>query len=110
VTIQELGSIGELVAALATVATLAYLATQIRGIGKRSPVFGTAGKWSYVNQAAGGMYSPRSGAISSFPARDPGYRRLRAPLAVDPRTYLRPRRRGRDSRFRLMRDSQLLRR
>ena len=29
-TIQELGSIGELVAALATVATLAYLATQIR--------------------------------------------------------------------------------
>jgi len=30
VTIQELGSIGELIAALATVATLAYLATQIR--------------------------------------------------------------------------------
>ncbi len=29
-TIQELGSIGEFVAALATVATLAYLATQIR--------------------------------------------------------------------------------
>lgn len=29
-TIQELGSIGELVAALATVVTLAYLATQIR--------------------------------------------------------------------------------
>lgn len=29
-TVEELGSIGELVAALATVATLAYLATQIR--------------------------------------------------------------------------------
>ena len=29
-TIQELGSIGELVAALATVATLVYLATQVR--------------------------------------------------------------------------------
>jgi hypothetical protein len=30
VTIQELGSIGELIAAIATVVTLAYLATQIR--------------------------------------------------------------------------------
>lgn len=30
VTIQELGSIGELVGALATIATLVYLATQIR--------------------------------------------------------------------------------
>ena len=30
VTIQELGSLGELIAALATVATLVYLATQIR--------------------------------------------------------------------------------
>ena len=30
-TIQELGSIGELIAAIATVATLAYLAAQIRG-------------------------------------------------------------------------------
>jgi hypothetical protein len=31
VTIQDLGSIGELVAAVATVATLFYLALQIRG-------------------------------------------------------------------------------
>jgi hypothetical protein len=31
VTIEQLGSIGELVAAIATVATLAYLALQIRG-------------------------------------------------------------------------------
>jgi hypothetical protein len=30
VTVQELGSLGELIAALATVATLVYLATQIR--------------------------------------------------------------------------------
>ena len=30
-TIEQLGSIGELVAALATVVTLAYLALQIRG-------------------------------------------------------------------------------
>ena len=32
-TIQDLGSIGELVAAIATIATLAYLAIQIRGKG-----------------------------------------------------------------------------
>jgi hypothetical protein len=31
VTIQDLGSIGELLAAVATIATLAYLARQIRG-------------------------------------------------------------------------------
>jgi len=30
ITIQDLGSIGELIAAIATIATLAYLAIQIR--------------------------------------------------------------------------------
>jgi hypothetical protein len=34
VTIQDLGSLGELVAAIATVATLIYLATQIRAISR----------------------------------------------------------------------------
>jgi hypothetical protein len=36
VTIQDLGSIGELVAAIATVATLAYLAIQIKAGTRRS--------------------------------------------------------------------------
>ena len=37
-TIQDLGSIGELVAAIATVATLAYLAVQIRASARASAV------------------------------------------------------------------------
>ncbi len=37
-TIQELGSIGEFVAAIATIATLAYLAIQIRAGARASVV------------------------------------------------------------------------
>jgi hypothetical protein len=56
VTIQDIGSIGELVAALATVATLAYLALQIRQnttaliecVERINPVFRNI--WAFVSR------------------------------------------------------------